>query len=215
MFGTTVAMFIHLTVAIPFVVGIVNYHKFNLSYRIFVWLLVLSFLGETISILTSKLIGRNLFTLHFYTIAEVIILSLFFMQRLNVSLHKRIVQVFMVAFSAFALVYASMGDNLAGFNSLPKGIESIYISALCCFVFYEMSVEPSGKEDNGFYFINGAVLLYFSSNFLVFAFSHLFMEDMKNLLLLHNVKSLVMMTCYISYAVGLWLISRSSSYSSI
>jgi hypothetical protein len=71
-------------------------------------------------------------------------------------------------------------------------------------------LRATAAEDRSFYFINGAILFYFSSSFLVFVFSNVLIDDMENLLLMHNIHTIVVTMCNIAYAIGLWIASRSS-----
>jgi hypothetical protein len=210
MFGTKIAWLFSTTFFFPFVIGILYYKKLHVSYKMLVLSIVLSVVAETLLITVTIVRGNNLFIIHFYTVAEIITLSLFFMHRFKRLGQKRTIQILMLTISAFALVYAGIGNNIMGFNGIPKGVVAVYFSLLSCLLFYEMSVEVGSEEDTGFYFINGAILWYFTSNFLAFAFSDLFLNDMNNLLLLHNIKTIVIAMCNISYAIGLWILSRSS-----
>jgi hypothetical protein len=114
-----------------------------------------------------------------------------------------------VGMGIVVLSYALIGNNILGFNSLPRAMESIYFCALSCYLFYRMSIDYK-LGDDAIYFVNGAVFFYFASNFLVFAFSKYKEADGDDLLIMYNVHSIVDSSCNLAYARGLWLASRSS-----
>jgi hypothetical protein len=210
MFGIKVAMWIHAIIFIPFLIGVFRYHKLPTVYRIF----MLQLLAESLLQVAYRITyiyrpGNNLFLTHFYAVFEIILTSIYLRHQIRRQTSRQLILILIVALSVLTIVYAGMGDNLVRFSDIPKGIEHIYFSMLICYVFYEMSLD-TGKEDNGLYIINGAMLFWFSSSFLIYAFSNLFIEDMKNLLIMHNVATIVAGLCSMAYAVAMGTAVRSS-----
>lgn len=210
MFGFEVAMALMATIIFPCLIGMLFFKSLPLYYRLIVALLLFGFLTEVTLITLSFLRINNLFSSHLYALVEIILLSLYFRRLAKTSKEKNVISTIMIVLSGFAIVYSIIGSNIAEFNSIPRALECIYFSVLACYAFYNMALEPPEKEDVSLYFVNGAILLYFSSCFIVFAFSKSMTLDTENLLFMHNVHSLVSATCNIAYAIGLWLASRSS-----
>jgi hypothetical protein len=208
MFGYQVAISLAATILIPCAVGIIRFRTLSRHYRLIVLLLALGFFTEALMFSLPYFGVNNLVGLHFYALAEIILLSMFFIHQLKSVAEKRIVWIAMACVSAICLLYAAVGNNITGFNSLPRAIECIYLSGLCGYVFYEMLLEPGPKED-ALYFVNGAVLFYFSSSFIVFAFSKYLAPHGEDLLVMYNVHSIINAICNIAYAAGLWIASRS------
>lgn len=209
MFGYQIAIFLAATIILPSVVGFVYFMKFKIQYKLIVILLLFSLFVELVMFVLPYLNINNLLVLHLYGVVEIILLSLFFIHNLNKAREKRIVRITMVGLSTFAIIYSIIGNNIAEFNSLPRAFECIYFSAISCYVFYKMTTDLA-PEDESIYFVNGAILFYFSSCFIVFTFSKYLATDNNDLLVMHNVHSIVSAMCNISYATGLWIASKSS-----
>jgi hypothetical protein len=136
-------------------------------------------------------------------------MSLFFIYQLTSSKEKRIILIAFIGLSTFSIGYSVLGD-IQQFNSLPVALEAVYFSTLSCYFFYKKAVDPQPDSHEGFYIVNGTILFYFASNFLFFAFSNHFIKDRENLLVMSNVHSIVLAISNLSYAVGLWIASKSS-----
>lgn len=213
MFGYRIALLLAATIILPCITGVIRFKRLSVSYKIITALLLVALLTEMVMILFPYFGVDNLIGMHLYSIVEIVLLGLFFTSQIkNDSRARYIILILTFLLSAFALGYALLGNNIAEFNSIPRALECVYFSAISCYVFYLMSMEGEARqsEDNCFYFINGAILFYFSSSFLVFALSKFMAADNDTLLAMYNVHSIVNGICNIAYAVGLWIASRSS-----
>jgi hypothetical protein len=208
MFGREVALIFSAFVLAPCAVAFIYFKKFSPAYKAFAVFCIYEASMEAILITTALIGGRNLYVIHFSVIGEIFLLSLFFVRVLGTKKEKRIIQTIAVGLLIFGIVYASIGNNLFGFNSLPRALEAIYFSSLSCYLFYKMSVDYK-IGDEGIYFIIGAVFFYFASNFVVFAFSKYKETDNHDLLIMFNIHSMVDSLCNIAYARGLWMASRA------
>jgi hypothetical protein len=214
MFGTKMAFLIHSTLIIPFIIGVFRYHELSKVYRIFLWYLltcIVYLIAAIITVINKQ--GNNLYLTHFFSVLGVILLTIFLRYQIRHYVVRNVILIFAIGLSMFMLVYAFIGDNIVRYNNIPKAIEHVYFSALTCYVFYEMSIDTI-KEDYGLYILNGTILFWYSSSFLIFAFANLFMDDMENLLIMANVSSIVLGMCGIAYAAGFWVASKSSDNSS-
>jgi hypothetical protein len=209
MFGYKVALIFSSVIAIPCAIAIVYFRKFNPVYKVVAVICISGAFSESAFIITSLTVGRNVYLHHFLALSEILLWSLFYMRALETKEERRIIQIFMIGMGFFVITYASIGNNITDFNSLPKAFESMYFCGLSCYLFYRMSV-TNKIGDDAMYFVNGAVFFYFASNFLVFAFSKYKETDNSDLLIMFNVHSIVDSSCNLAYARGLWLASRSS-----
>jgi hypothetical protein len=209
MFGYKVALFFSAVVLVPSLVGLVFFKRFNPAYKAIAILLICGAFSESLLITLSFTVGRNLYVHHFLAVIEIFFLSLFYMRMLGTQEEKKIIQTIMTGLCLFAIIYASIGNNIVDFNSVPRAFESMYFCGLSCYLFYRMSADYK-IGDHAIYFVNGAVFFYFASNFLVFAFSKYKETDNSDLLIMFNVHSIVDSSCNLAYARGLWLASRSS-----
>lgn len=209
MFGYQIAILLAATILIPCLVGFIRFNTLAVHYRFVAILAGLGFLTELLMFSLPYFGTNNLIGMHFYALAEIILLSMFFIHQLKEPVEKRIIWIATVAIAAISLVYASVGNNIKEFNSLPRAIECIYFGGLCSYVFYEMSIDKSRME-GGLCFINGAILFYFSSCFIVFAFSKYKAPDKDDLLMMYNVHSIINAICNLMFAAGLWVAPRST-----
>lgn len=209
MFGFQVAITLALSVIIPLLVGFFYFKRLSPAYQYIVFLLAMRFISELLLVGMMKLGLNNLVFLHFYAPLEILLLSMFYLHLFRGwnSEYKRIIWIATFVVTGISLVYSAVGNNVAEFNSFPRALESIYFTGLSIFVFYESITDPD-PMGGGFYIVNGSILFYFSTCFLVFAFSKYVASNVNNLLLMSNVHSIVIGLCNFSFALGLWKVSK-------
>jgi hypothetical protein len=112
----------------------------------------------------------------------------------------------------YSVIYATMAGNLMDFNSIPRGLEALFIIMLAGYVFYETAVTGDSTDPfkSGIFIINGGVMFYFTASFIIFIFSKY--SSMQDLMIMYSCHSVVNAFCNIVYAVGLWKLT-SQSYS--
>ena len=209
MFGYNVAVWLATSIIIPCAVGIIYFEKLPMPYKLIVALLILGFFTELMLVIVPYIGIKNYFGSHIYGLLEIVLLSLFFINLLKNPKEKRMIWIIMIGLSVFALGYSISGNNILEFNSLPRALECIYFSLISCYLFYKMSIDLR-TMDESIYFVNGSIFFYFSSSFLVFAFSNYKAHDSDDLLVMYNVHSIVNALCNLAYAPGLWIASKSS-----
>jgi hypothetical protein len=195
------------TIIIPSVIGIVRYKGLSMPLKFITLLLTLGLINEALMIALSALKVNNLFTIHFYALVEIIFLSLYFHRQIESQHLRKVVIVITIALSAFSIIYAFTGNNIAQFNSIPRAIECVYFSILSCVLFYEMS-DISRKVDESDYYVNGAILIYFTSCFIIFAFSKYIASNQGHITTMFWAHSYVNAFCNLAYAIGLWIASK-------
>jgi hypothetical protein len=207
MFGYNTALVLAGTIVIPGFIGLLYFNKLTKPFKLLVILLTFG-LATELTLFSLPYFGINsFFGIHLYGVVEIVLLSLTFWYLVKSHRARQVIRVMMYIGASFALFYSAIDNNITEFNSIPRAIECMYFTALSCYLFYEMSLEPDNNDS--LYFVNGAVFFYFSACFMVFAFSKYHRED-ADLLLMHNVHSIVSTISNFSYAVGLWLASKLS-----
>jgi len=195
------------SILVPCIIGIANYKGLKLTYKLITALILIGALTEGLMAMLSMLRINNLFAVHFYALAEVILLSLFYYKAIQHPSIKKTVAVFSVAFTVFAIVYASYGTNIAQFNSIPRAFECIYFSLLSCWLFYEMSdyLRPVAESD---YYLNGAIMFYFTSCFVIFTFNKYMTANLSVLWTMVKAHAIVNAFCNLIYGLALWIASK-------
>lgn len=195
------------SIIIPSIVGLILYRKLLGPAKLVTLLLALGMLTESVMIYLSAKKVNNLFTVHFYAIVEIILLSLLFHKQATNKIVKLVIILSGTSLLAFAIIYASMGNNISEFNSLPRAIECLYFSLLSCWLFYEMAdyTKPVHKSD---YIFIGTIMFYFSSCFLIFAFNKYMIQATETLITMIVAHSLVNAFCNLAYTAGIWIASK-------
>jgi len=197
------------SILVPCIIGIVNFKELKSPYKLITILIVIGALTEGLMAVLSLLRVNNLFAVHFYALAEVILLSLFYYKTIQHQPVKKIVAAFCIIFAVFAIVYAAYGTNIAQFNSIPRALECIYFSLLSCWLFYEMSdyLRPVAESD---YYLNGAIMFYFTSCFVIFAFNKYMAANLSVLWTMVKAHAIVNAFCNLVYGLALWIASKHS-----
>lgn len=195
------------TIIIPSLVGLILFKKLLGSAKLITLLLALGMLTEGTMIYLSVKKMNNLFTVHFYAIVEIILLSLLFHRLVANKIVKLVIILLGTSLLAFAIIYASLGNNISEFNSLPRAVECLYFSLLSCWLFYEMAdyAKPVHKSD---YIFIGTIMFYFSSCFLIFAFNKYMTQATETLIAMIVAHSLVNAFCNLAYTAGIWTASK-------
>jgi hypothetical protein len=209
MFGYKVALVLVSTVLIPAFIALLHFKKFSLENKVIGSLAVYGMLNEAALIAIAFTIGRNLFLTHFYTFFEILLLSIYYILQTTTRMEKAVHIILMISLLMFAIWYTLSGDNLLSANSATEALECVYFCGLSSYLFYKMVVNLKvGNEST--YYINGSVLFYFASCFVVFAFRKYKEHDNHDLLIMANVHTIVYVVRNICFARGLWLASRLS-----
>jgi hypothetical protein len=198
------------TILIPAGLGLLRFKKLSPGEKYFVALLVAGAINESIMFYTAFHGMRNLYLIHIYAVAELLLLSMFFYHSIKDRRTKKVIAYAAPAIMIYAVVYALMDRNLFEFNSIPRAIESGYIIALSILLFYEFGVTGDSKNPfhNSTFIINGGILFYFMSSFIIFAFSKSIANaSMDQLLTMFQAHSYVNAISNLIFAIGLWKIS--------
>jgi hypothetical protein len=209
MFGLTIAVILNGLIVIPAVIGFIRFRKLPLYYKFLTILFIIGLFNETWMIVFAFNHKNNLLGVHIGVNLEIILMSLFFIYQFKSPKEKKIIWIAFIGLSTFSTGYSVFG-NRELFNSLPMVLASIYFSVLSSYLFYKKAVDPQQDANDSFYIVNGAILFYFSSSFLFFAFANYFITDHKNLLTMANVHTIVLAITNIAYGIGLWVAAKPS-----
>jgi hypothetical protein len=200
------------TILVPLAAGAICFRSLPAPVKVFFILIAVGAINETAMISLALSGYRNLFTLHIYTFLELVLLAWFYHQVITEQVWRHYIKGGVVLIIAFALSYAFYGENLYGFNSFPRALESLFIISLAIWLFYEKFLSGEGQDPavDGLFFLNGGVLFYFASSCIVFAFSR-FADGTEHLMKLYYAHSFVNAFTNLVFAYGIWISSRSYS----
>jgi hypothetical protein len=200
------------TKLVPAGIGLYYYKILSKPLQAFVILMVAGALNETVLLILAKTVGNNLYMLHVFAAVELAVLLYFFYLELRDQRVKRLIPWIGSVAIACGIVYALMGNNLLKYPSEPRAINAIIIIIACLYLFYEMVVLGDSADPlrDGKYFINGAVLLYFSATFITWLAMKYVITDTAIVYALYGSHAYINAFCNLVFAYGLWISSKSS-----
>lgn len=190
--------------------AIAIYGKLRNELRLFCWFIFLSCAVELATILLWWFHKNNLPLHHFYVPAGFFILLWFFKSILRNYIDPRIFNVVIVLFLAFSIINSFFIQDIFTFDSNALTVESVLVIILSFFTLNIAQNEAVKEVADGKFksinWINAGLLIYFSSNLLLFYFGDIINRSFPIYLsqyswYVHGFFSLVM---YTSFFIGLW-----------
>lgn len=199
------ATFAFVPIAIAFVAGWLKFNPKSKERWIFA-LVGIACLSEIISSWLWRNQLNNILISHIYVVVEFTALFAYFMEFLGTS-EKKYNYIPPLLFALFVGGYVFLWNDPFQMNAVPRTVESIIMIALTLFT-YRHVMKNSGAENLWnfpLFWINSAVLIYFSSNLLLFYFSSYIATVTNGLSGWIWTVHLVFMTIYYSLiSIGLW-----------
>ena len=164
--------------------------------------LVLSFLTNISAVVMAQMHTNNLPLLHFYTVAELSLLLIYFREILK---HLRIsgwIYGICAGFAVVSLLNSLLLQSIYTFNSYARSLEAIIIIAFCViYLSGEELVSAAGIRFSPSAWISSGLLVYFSSSLFQFIFLnelHIYTEPATKMFIwdIHAVLVLLMYTVF-------------------
>ena len=163
-----------------------------MSLRILFLYLLISFITDTLLFSMSAAGINNKHILNIYSVTELILICWLYYLETNRRVLKRILLIVAFLYSIFSFSLIGIDDFVNEdlfINSLEAAI-SIVISVVYFFELLSMKIQH--LTDHYFFWINTAILLYFSGSLFVFLFIGVILDQtanttIKNLWIIHNV----------------------------
>lgn len=207
MFLRYLSYFSSFFVVVPFLICFIRRKLLFDEVRPIFYLISLTFAVEIINLVTVLNQINNLFVLHVFTVFEFILLSFFYKQFFDTFIKSRI-YIFLISF--FLLVACYDAFLLNGFNTmnnLAASVEFIIliIYALLSFFLILKNLVYENLLQTPFFWINTAVLIYFSGNLFLFLFTtYLQKYDIPDYGSLYAIHSVLNIVYYILISIGFW-----------
>lgn len=161
--------YLHISMAIPFLIGIIRFRELSLAQRLLWLLIILSILSEVF----SRVVPNNMPIFHLYTLGEyMLIVSIFYVGGKDF-LSKTIFQILIASFLLVAVGNVVLYQSIWEMNSLSSSIEGMVLIGLALGYFYyllDRLETPYLGKSCMFWFATG-VLLFFVANLSLFIFS--------------------------------------------
>lgn len=174
------------------------------------WLVALIIVALITQILTSvlwKLEMNNLVVLHFFTPIELFMLMAYYRSEFDNRYFKFMLLAVSLVFIGFAAVNMLFWQPLNEINTAVRSVECalLIIVSLCLWgkIMRDMRIE--NLAGTVVFWINTAVLFYFSGTALLYLFSNVLLQTaMKSALWLWTFHFALMLIYYILISIGLW-----------
>lgn len=178
------------------------------------WLVWVSAATEILAYVLIWLFSFNLPLLHVFTVIEFYLIVKIYQTALKEKNKDQFFKVSVIGFTIIAIVYASLSGNIMKMNDVVRVVESIYLTFLALYFFYHtlQTLEIRHLEHSSMFWINAAVLIYFSSNLFIFLLSNYgdFFEEGSDLAdIMYGLHATITITKHLLFAIALGVNNRN------
>lgn len=194
-------------IALPFFTAVFRYRKMGAAMKATA---LYVFLGAAIQVYSSWLSSKgynNLWLLHIYTPLEFTCIVLFFSRVLEGFWPPRVFWWTAATFLGLSAVNSTFLQDVNTFNTYARSLEGVLVIAFCLIWCYRTLLEMKivHLEDDPVFWTNTGLLLYFSGNVLLFAFSNYIVHINRALnLYIWAFHALFSILLYGLITIGLW-----------
>lgn len=207
MLALYIRIIVPVTVLAPVITGTLKFSHLSKAYRIILAYLLLSAVTNLTTILLSISGISNLYIMHWYTIAEFLLLGAFFREQFaGRAIFRRVILVIMFLFSAVFTAYPLVFKETGGFDSYATSLEAILVNLMSIML---LSNSEEKEENAGLWhnypshWFNTGILLYFSgSMFLFLASNYLMKAPTSIILLVWGIHATLLLAMYLLFTIG-------------
>lgn len=197
-----------LSILIPLVLLLFRFTKFDLTFKFLSLLLLISALVGFISYHLYIRNENNMPLSHLYTVIEYSLWSAVYHQIFQSVTTKKIILSLIGFFAIFAILNALLWQSIYIHNSYSRSLEGILLVSFSLSWLYKAFGEKHipRLEKEAFFWINAAVLVYFSGAFLLFIFSDFILASSKrNSIEAWTLHAIFLIFHYLLIGIGIWM----------
>lgn len=197
-----------LPILITFWIGVLRFRVANREERVLILLVGISLLAELISSALWRNQLNNIFISHLYVPIELFLMLLYFRAQFS-GVVKTLIGVVGIVFVVGSIIDSTLIHSPFEMNDISRTVECIILIAVSLLTWGRImkTMEASRLIDLPLFWINAAVLVYFSAITLLFIFSKSILSASSELAMWIWSVHLVFMTVYYSlFSIGLWKI---------
>jgi hypothetical protein len=166
---------------------------------------------EGLSMLLSFFSVHNTFLFDIYVVEEFVLLSMLYRSWLSNRIHAKIsIPIVALLFVVFSIYNSIHLQRHHVFNSNARAIESILLASYSVIGFYHLFQESMEEpiSRNPFFWINTAILLYFSAGIFLFLLSNTLLKNMDNTFnrIVWDIHRWLAIVYYTLIGIGIWKI---------
>lgn len=210
-FLATISEIAQLSLALPILVMLYRFKRFTkVFWTLAVLLLVAVIISYSAYILYQNQ-TNNMYLLHIYTVLEYTLWSMFYYQLFKNKVVKKVIVGMLIIFVLFSITNTIYWQPLEIYNSYSRSVEGAFLLCFAIAWFYKVFVDSKiiKLESHPIFWINSAVLVYFSGSFLLFISNNFLMklsdQEFFEAWALHG---LFLIIHYLFISIGIWLIKR-------
>lgn len=198
-----------LFVLLPLITITFRFQRFNSTFKWIGFLMICAGISGASAYALHKQGGNNMIISHLFTIVEYSCWSFFYVRLFDGKTTKKLILSCLFIVLTFMLVSIIFWQPLDVYNSYGKTVESAFLLCFAIGWFYKVFVDQTIRrlETHPVFWINAAVLIYFSGSFLLFVTNNFLQEipviEFFEAWALHGI---FIMIHYLFISIGLWLI---------
>lgn len=168
-------IFAPATVLIPIVCALFHYRHLDRAQKIALLYLLIAGCTNVVAAILAFNNRNNLFLLHLYTAVELILLSAYFILLIRHCYFRSMAISLAVIFFLFCLYNAFNQQGITEFNTYPRSIEAVLLSAYGLYYLYaNIGVHHAKGLNRSHYWIVIGMIIYFTSSLIQFSFSNVY-----------------------------------------
>lgn len=200
------------SVLIPFTAGLARIKTFDNVLKVLFFYVLLSILSDSSSLILANKGIHNYFVRNIYTVLECTCFAYIYFNKFSSTRIKRIILRFYGFYLAlFIATFAYKGNINTSDNILStlEAIAIIIVGHIYTFMLFK-SEEIDVLEDDSFFWINNAILIYFSANIILFLFyGYIEKFEIHRYYLLHSLHLISNISFNLILAFGIWKVRAS------
>jgi len=204
----TISEISQMSILLPILLVCFGLRKWKGIFKIVAILIVCSGIISFIAYRYYVNAENNMFLLHGYTIIEYGLWTAIYYHVFHTKMQRKLLIGLLLVFTTFSITNTVLWQPLTVYNSYSRSAEGFLLMCFSIAWFYKVFSEGriAKLEAFPFFWINAAVLLYFSGAFLLFV-SNNFMLALarKQLLEAWALHGIFLILHYTFISIGLWL----------
>lgn len=168
-------IFAPATVLVPIVCALLNYRHIDRAQKLALLYLIVAGCTNVVAAVLAFSNRNNLFLLHLYTAVEFALLSAYFILLIQHRYFRFTALPLAVFFFLFSLYNAFNLQAFTQFNSYPRSVEAVLLSAYGLYYLYtNIGTHHVKRRNRSHYWMVIGIVIYFTSSLIQFSFSNIF-----------------------------------------
>ncbi len=197
---------------VPLGISVLYRHNLNAEQKILRWVIYISSGTQLIFRTLWHFEINNLPLFHIYPLIELTLLSILYQKALKSFFPVRTVPVLSGTVLIFSLINSLFIQSIFIFNSNAITLESGVLIIYSISYFIRLLKDPPVEylDRKPMFWINCAVLIYFSGSFMIFMYSNYMLPKPKEVqMVLWSIHAVLNIVMYLLYSIALWVRERN------